>query len=101
MGKTEALVRLLTDLREALEPYGTRLSLLLSKEDITTGYNETSGVDLAAMLPLVDGVYADVSDAAAAQAQLAAAVDEEAEPPALVCFLTEPGTTEHWCVPAG
>ena len=52
------------------------------------------------MLPLVDGVYADVSSAAAAQALLQAAVGEGNEAPALVCLLAEPGERESWCIPA-
>ena len=99
-GKTEALVQLLTELRAAVEPYGTKLSLLLTEELIMAGADETSGVDLAAMLPLVDGVYADVSSAAAAQALLQAAVGEGNEAPALVCLLAEPGERESWCIPA-
>lgn len=100
LGKTEALAQLLTELRAALEPYGTRLSLLLTEELLLAGSDETSGVDLAAMLPLVDGVYADVSSAAAAQALLQAAVGEGNEAPELVCLLAEPGETERWCIPA-
>ena len=100
MGKTEALVQLLTELRAALEPYGTKLSLLLTEELLLAGSNEVSGVDLAAMLPLVDGVYADVSNAAAAQALIQAAVGEGEEAPVLVCLLAEPGEQENWCVPA-
>ena len=99
-GKTEALVQLLTELRAAVEPYGTKLSLLLTEELIMAGADETSGVDLAAMLPLVDGVYADVSSAASAQALLQAAVGEGNEAPPLVCLLAEPGERESWCIPA-
>ena len=52
------------------------------------------------MLPLLDGVYADVSSAADAQALLQAAVGEDGEAPVLVCLLAEPGEQENWCIPA-
>ena len=64
MEKTEALTLFLTELRTALEPYGTRISLLVSEELLQAGGNEESGEDLTALLPLVDAVYAEVSDAA-------------------------------------
>lgn len=100
MEKREALALLLTEIRTALEPYGTKVSLLLTEEQLLEGSNEASGVDLAALLPLVDGVYAEVSSEAAARALMDAAVGGEADAPALVCLLTEPGTEESWCVPA-
>ena len=43
-------------LREALEPYGTRLSLLLPEALLQSGGDAESGQDLAVLLPLVDAV---------------------------------------------
>lgn len=99
--KTEALVQLLTDLRAALEPYGTKLSLLVTEELLLAGGDEVSGVSLPAMLPLVDGVYAQVTDVDSARALVAAAAGE-GEAPTLVPLAAEPGALDGcWCVQAG
>lgn len=98
MGKTEALVLFLTELRAALEPFGTKLSLLLTEELIQSGSNAESGQDLTALLPLVDAVYAKVSDAAAAQELLRGYVGE-AEPPMLIPLVQEP-QEGSWCLSA-
>lgn len=69
--RTEDLVLFLTELRAALEPRGTGISLLLTEELIEAGNDADSGQDLAALLPLTDAVYARVDDVAAAEARLA------------------------------
>lgn len=97
IGKTEALTLLLQQLRDALEPYGTRLSLLLTEELLQTGVNEESGQSLAALLPLVDAVYVSTADPASAQALLTAAA-AGGEVPALV-VLTPAAIDGNWCVP--
>ncbi len=99
MGKTEALTLFLTELRAALEPYGTKLSLLLTEELIQSGSNAESGQDLAALLPLVDAVYAKVSDPAAVQ-ELLKGYAGEADPPLLVPIVQEP-QEGNWCLAAG
>lgn len=99
MEKSAALALLLGDLRTALEPYGTKLSLLLTEEDLLTGSNEVTGVDLGLLLPLVDGVYAQVSSAESAQAILDAAVGEGEAAPVLVPLTAETGEG-NWCMPA-
>ena len=99
MGKTEALTLLLQQLRDALEPYSTRLSLLVTEELLQTGADEESGQSLAAMLPLVDAVYVATADPAAAQARLAAFAAGGAVP-ALVP-LTAAAVEGNWCVQAG
>ena len=99
MGKSEALVLFLTELRAALEPYGTKISLLLTEELIQAGSDETSGQDLAALAPLVDAVYAKVSDPAAARERLAAAAGE-AGAPAFVPLVEAPAEGD-WCQAAG
>ena len=73
MSKSEALALFLTELRAALEPYGTKLSILLTEELILAGSDEESGQDLAALVPLVDAVYAKTGDPAAVRERLAAA----------------------------
>lgn len=97
IGKTEALTLLLQQLRDALEPYGTRLSLLLTEELLQTGVDEESGQSLAALLPLVDAVYVSTADPASAQALLTAAA-AGGEVPALV-VLTPAAIDGNWCVP--
>ena len=98
MEKNEALALLLSEIKDALEPYGTKLSLLLTEAQILEGSNADSGVDLAMLLPLVDGVYVQASDPEAVEAALAAVPGET---PVLVYLAAEPGTAENWCVPAG
>ncbi|WP_300754767.1 putative glycoside hydrolase [uncultured Oscillibacter sp.] len=100
MEKKDALALVLSDLRTALEPYGTKLSLLLTEEQILEGTSEESGEDLAALLPLVDGVYVQASDPEAVRAALAAPPGAE-KWPELVLISPEPGDAENWCIPAG
>lgn len=95
--KPEALGQFLTELRTALEPYGTKVALLLSEEAITSGGSEESGVDLAALLPKVDAVYAQVADAAAAQARLAELCPENT--PVLVALTAAPGAGDYCILP--
>ena len=97
MEKTEALALFLTELRTALEPYGTKISLLLTEELIQAGSSEESGEDLAVLLPLVDAVYAQVSSVSEAQSLLAAAAGE-GPVPVLVPLVSE-AHEGNWCMP--
>ena len=99
MGKAEALALLLTQLREALEPYGTRLSLLLPEALLQSGGDAESGQDLAVLLPLVDAVYVETADPAGVQALLTAAAGEGSVPE-LVPMLAAAGEG-NWCVAGG
>ena len=94
--KTEALELLLTEMKAALEPYGTKLSLLVTEELLKEGKNDVSGVDLTVLLPLVDGVYAATDDAAASQTLVDALVEGE-EKPVFVPLTAIPGTGD-WCL---
>ena len=100
MEKKDALALVLTDLRAALEPYGVKLSLLLTEDQILEDTSADSGVDLAALLPLVDGVYVQAVDPEAVRAALAAPPEAERWPE-LVLITAEPGGAGSWCVPAG
>lgn len=63
--KTEALTGFLTALRESL-PEGVKLSVELTEEQILDGANVVSGVDAAAIAPLVERIYLpSLSDEAA------------------------------------
>jgi len=98
LGKTEALVRFLTELREALSSYDVKLSLLLSERLFTAEggeYAAESGQDLTQLLPLVDAVYVPAADMAAAQDALAAASGEN-EPPVLIPITETAGNGENW-----
>ena len=57
-------------------------------------------MDLAALLPLVDGVYVQAADPEAVRAALAAPPEAERWPE-LVLITAEPGGADNWCVPAG
>lgn len=96
LGKTEALELLLKEIKDALEPYGTKLSLLVTEELLADGRNEVSGVDLAVLLPLVDGVYAVTDGGAAAQARVDELVEGE-EKPVFVAMTAAPGEG-NWCL---
>lgn len=98
MEKNEALALLLSEMKTALEPYGTKLSLLLTEEQILEGSNADSGVDMALLLPLVDGVYVQAADQEAVQAALAAASGEE-NAPEVVYLTAEPAEEKNWCIP--
>lgn len=95
LAKSEALALFLSELRAALEPYGTHISLLVNEDLLTAGSNETSGEDLAVLLPLVDGVYVASADPAAVQTQLTALAGE-GPVPALVPVTDAPGAG-NWC----
>lgn len=101
MGKTQALTLFLTELREALAPYDIRLGLLLEEETLLAedggDLAETTGQDLKALLPLVDAVYAPVSDPAAAESAIAAAAGENA--PAFVPVTDQAAPEGDWYVP--
>ena len=103
----------LTELRAALEPYGTKVSLLVDGRLLTAegdpAYAETTGLDLTELLPLVDAVYTETADLEAAQAALEALAGE-GEAPALVSLTAAPaegsdGGTEalpaagNWYIP--
>lgn len=64
MSKTDALVLFLNELKAALEPYGVRLSLLLSDEEIRGLADNISdtGFIPQEILPLVDAVYVSTPD---------------------------------------
>ena len=99
MGKTEALALFLDDLRQALNGTGVKLSLLVTESLLQNGADETTGQDLAALLPLVDAVYVETADPAAAQALLAQYTGE-AKPPVLVP-ITAQAAEGNWCLTAG
>lgn len=98
MGKSEALALFLTELREALSDYDVKLSLLVTERLLQTGADEASGQDLAVLLPLVDAVYAPVSDVDEARALLERYAGE-GRSPALVPITAEAGEGD-WCLTA-
>ena len=96
LGKTEALELLLTEIRTALEPYGTQLSLLVTEEQLTEGKNDVSGVDLEVLLPLVDGVYALDVPQAAGQALVDVLTGGQETHPTFITLTGSP-EGENWC----
>ena len=97
LGKSEALVLFLTELKEALAPYDVRVALLLDENDLAGENAAVTGLDLAAVLPLVDAVYARAADPAAAEAAIAAAAGEKA--PAFVPVTEESAADGDWYLP--
>ena len=96
-GKTEALTQFLTELRQALEPYGTRVSLVLDEALLLAGSGADSGQSLTAFAPLMDAVYAVSADPAAVRLQLEAAAGESPVP-ALVPLVAAPQAEGDWCL---
>lgn len=102
MTKADALALLLTELRVALEPYGTELALLVDARALdaesNAAYVESSGVELSRLAPLVDAIYVETDDTSAALAALTAAAGEE-KLPKLVPVLSEPAAEDTWYMP--
>lgn len=96
-GKTEALTQFLTELRQALEPYGARVSLVLDEALLLAGSGADSGQSLTAFAPLIDAVYAVSADPAAVRLQLEAAAGESPVP-ALVPVVAAPQAEGDWCL---
>ena len=97
LGKTEALTLFLTELRQALEPYGTRVSLLLDESLLLAGSGADSGQNLAAFAPLVDAVYTASADPDALRPALAAAAGENPVPD-LVPVVNAALAEGDWCL---
>ena len=87
---------LLEELKAALEPYGTRVSLLVTEELLLEGKNDVSGVDLSVLLPLVDGVYAQGVTPETGQALVNVLAEGAETVPVFVPMTAEPGEG-HWC----
>lgn len=99
MEKADALVQFLTQLRTELEPYGVRISLLLTEEQLngTADDGDATGFAADKILPLVDAVYAATTDSAATEAAIAAAVGEQTAP--VLMPIVEDETAEGgWCL---
>jgi len=98
MGKTQALQELLTEIRQAVEPYGTKLTVLLDgrllDETERSDYILNSGVEPAALLPMVDAVYVVTEDLAGAESDLTALVGEQM--PELVPVATQKPDAQSW-----
>lgn len=81
MDKAQALELLVTEIRGAVEPYGTKLTLMLDgrlfDETKQEDYIHSSGVELPALLPLVDAVYVVTEDPAGVENTLAALAEEK------------------------
>lgn len=72
MEKVDALELFLDELRAALEPYGVRISLLLTDEEVRgiSEKTEHTGLIVQQILPLVDAVYVSTPDAATARREM-------------------------------
>lgn len=101
MAKPDALALFLTELRTALEPYGTEIALLIDERALDAAANaeyvQNSGQDLTRLAPLVDAVYVNTADVAAAESALAAVVGEE--PPPVLIPIAAAASTGNWYVP--
>ena len=84
-----------------MAPYDIRIALLLDEETLLTqdgeALAETTGQDLSQILPLVDAVYAQVSDPTAAESAIAAAAGEN--PPAFVPIADQAPSEGNWYIP--
>ena len=77
LGKAEALVLFLEELRAALEPYHVKISLLVDEQvlDADAAYVEASGLQLEKLLPLVDAVYCRTEEPDGARRKIAERTD--------------------------
>lgn len=99
MDKTSALVLFLTELENALEPYGVRISLRL-EENVVRGLAEDtadSGFDVRAILPLVDAVYVETADGETVRQEMNLLLAGESVP-VLVPVVSEVTTENSWCL---
>ena len=82
MGKTDALVQFLTQLRTELEPYGVQISVVLTEAQLngTAENADQTGFAADRILPLVDTVYAAMTDPEATGAAVAAALGDSTVP---------------------
>ena len=100
LGKTQALVQFLTELKEALAPYDVRVALLLDEETLLTqdggALAETTGQDLGQLLPLVDAVYARTSDSMAIKTAITAIAGERS--PAFVPIADQTPAEGDWYI---
>ena len=79
MSKEESLEVFLRDLREALGE-DVLLSVELTAEDVLSGHNSISGVELERILPLVDRLYiSDVTQEQQVRAAVEAAGGQDAD----------------------
>lgn len=97
LSKTDALSLFLTELRQALEPYGVRVSLALDEDLLLAGSGADSGQNLAAFAPLADAVYTASADPAAGRLLLETAAGE-GPCPVLVPVVSAPLAAGDWCL---
>lgn len=100
MTKTDALAQFLTQLREELEPYGVRLSLLLREEDVTGTAQDVGDTGFAAdrILPLVDAVYVATEEPEAAESSMKALLGDTAAP-MLIPVVEDDTAVGGWYLP--
>ena len=100
MGKTDALVQFLTQLRTELEPYGVQISVVLTEAQLngTAENADQTGFAADRILPLVDTVYAAMTDPEATGAAVAAALGDSTVP--MLIPIVEDETAEGgWYLP--
>ena len=101
MAKTDALLLFLSELEDALEPYGVRVSLRL-EENVARGLTddlEDSGFDARAILPLVDAVYVATTDAETLRQEMSLLL-AGGNIPVLVPVVREVTAESSWCLVA-
>ncbi|MBR2894931.1 MAG: hypothetical protein IKC03_04640 [Oscillospiraceae bacterium] len=101
MEKSEALVLFLNELRDALAPYGMRISLVL-EEDVVTGTSDSvqdSGLVTRQILPLVDTVYTRTADLSAAETAMVQILQDAENRPVLVPVVSSAAAEGAWYLP--
>lgn len=100
MEKADALVLFLEELRRELEPYGVRISLLLTEAELTGTADNTgkTGVEAAKLLSLVDAVYAVTEDTAAAETAVSQLIGSETIP-TIIPIVPDETATGGWYLP--
>lgn len=100
MEKPDALALFLNELRSELEPYGVRISLLLTEAELTGIADNTdkTGVVAAQLLPLVDAVYVETADLTAAETAVSQLLGGETIP-TIIPIVPDETATGGWYLP--
>lgn len=97
MDKKDALILFLDELKNALEPYGVRLSLVL-EESVVRGIDENTadtGFEASEILKLVDAVYVATENADEVRFEMKGLLQDESVP-TLIPIVSEPAAEGGW-----
>jgi len=101
MGKAAALELFMSELRQALEGYDMKITLLADQQLLApdnAAYIASSGQDPQVLLPAIDAVCLRSDDAPAAEKALSDLAGQSSPPP-FIPLVDAPGEGQHWLIP--